>query len=53
MREAEPFSPGPSGLLNPLPPQRARLLLAQGELDAAARWAREAAWSRRRAPVPR
>ena len=36
--EAELASPGPPGLLNPVPAQRARLLLAQGDLAAAARW---------------
>ncbi len=39
--EAEQASPGPPGLFNPVPAQRARLLLAQGDLDAAARWTRE------------
>jgi LuxR family maltose regulon positive regulatory protein len=39
--EAGPASPGPPGLFNPVPAQRARLLLAQGDLDAAARWTRE------------
>jgi LuxR family transcriptional regulator, maltose regulon positive regulatory protein len=41
--EAEHVAPG-SGmttLLNPVPAQRARLLLAQGELAAAARWTQE------------
>ena len=33
--------PGVTGLLNPVPAQRARLLLAQGEVAAAARWTRE------------
>ena len=37
--EAEQASPGPPGLLNPVPAQRARLLLAQGDLPAAARFA--------------
>ena len=32
-------SPGPPGLFNPVPAQRARLLLAQGDLAEAARWA--------------
>jgi len=37
--EAEQVSPGPAaGLLNPVPPQRARLQLAQGDLAAAADW---------------
>ncbi len=31
-------SPGPAGPLNPVPAQRARLLLAQGDLDEAVRW---------------
>ena len=39
--EAGRVSPGPAGLLNPVPAQRARLLLAQGDLAAAARWAAE------------
>ena len=39
--EAEQASPGPVGLLNPVPAQRARLLLAQGDLDGAARWTAE------------
>ena len=36
--EAGQVSRGPAGLLNPVPAQRARLLLAQGDLAAAARW---------------
>jgi LuxR family transcriptional regulator, maltose regulon positive regulatory protein len=36
--EAGQVSPGPPGLLNPVPAQQARLLLAQGDLAAAARW---------------
>ena len=40
MGEAERAMPGPAvGLLNPVPAQRARLLLARGEVAAAARWA--------------
>ena len=39
--EAKQASPGPAGLLNPVPAQRARLLLAQGDLDGAARWTAE------------
>ena len=39
MTEAESFSPGPAGLLNPVPAQRARLLLAQGDVAQAAQWA--------------
>jgi LuxR family maltose regulon positive regulatory protein len=39
--EATQASPGPAGLLNPVPAQRARLLLAQGGLDEAARWTAE------------
>ena len=39
--EAGQAAPGPAGLLNPVPAQRARLLLAQGDLAAAARWAKE------------
>ena len=34
-------APGPPGLLNPVPAQRARLLLAQGDLAGAARFAQE------------
>ena len=36
MGEAGQAAPGPSGLLNPVPAQQARLLLAQGNLPAAA-----------------
>src|SRR5690348_10234895 len=39
--EADQAAPGPAGLLNPVPARRARLLLAQGDLPAAARFARE------------
>ncbi len=41
--QAERAAPGPgvTGLLNPVPAQRARLLLAQGEAAAAARWTKE------------
>jgi len=39
--EAEQASPGPPGMLNPVPAQRARLLLAQGNLAAAARFPQE------------
>ena len=40
MSEAERVTPGPgvTTLLNPVPAQRARLLLAQGDLAAAAEW---------------
>jgi len=41
MGEAGQAAPGPPGLLNPVPAQRARLLLAQGDLAAATRWATE------------
>ena len=41
--EARQAAPGPPGLLNPVPAQRARLLLAQGDLAAAARWRQNAA----------
>jgi LuxR family transcriptional regulator, maltose regulon positive regulatory protein len=41
MAEAESFAAGPAGLLNPVPAQRARLLLAQGDVTRAARWADE------------
>ena len=41
MSEAGQVAPGAAGLLNPVPAQRARLLLAQGDLGAAARWAEE------------
>jgi LuxR family maltose regulon positive regulatory protein len=34
-------SPGVAGLLNPVPAQRARLQLAQGDVAAAARWAQQ------------
>ncbi len=43
MGEAEQAAPGPAvaDLLNPVPAQRAKLLLAQGDLASAERWARE------------
>ena len=41
IEEAGHASPVPPGLLNPVPAQRARLLLAQGDLGGAARWAEE------------
>ena len=43
MEEARQAAPGPgvAGLLNPVPAQRARLQLAQGQVAAAARWARQ------------
>ena len=41
MTDAGQAEPGPAGLLNPVPAQRARLLLAQGDLAAAARWTQE------------
>jgi LuxR family maltose regulon positive regulatory protein len=39
--EAVRAAPGPPGLANPVPAQRARLLLAQGDLAGAERWTRE------------
>jgi LuxR family transcriptional regulator, maltose regulon positive regulatory protein len=39
--EAGRASPGPAGLLNPVPAQRVRLLLAQGNLTEADRWTKE------------
>ena len=42
MGEAVLAAPGPPGLVNPVPAQRARLLLAQGDVGGAARWADEA-----------
>ena len=41
MGDAERAAPGLAGLLNPVPVQRARLLLAQGDVAAAARWTQE------------
>jgi LuxR family maltose regulon positive regulatory protein len=43
MSEAERIAPGPAvtGLLNPVPAQRARLLLAQGDVAAASRWTKD------------
>jgi LuxR family maltose regulon positive regulatory protein len=42
MDEAARATPGPPpGLLNPIPARRARLLLAQGDLAAVARWTQE------------
>ncbi len=38
MNEAERVAAGPAGLLNPIPAQAARLRLAQGDVEAAARW---------------
>ena len=40
--EAVRVAPGPPGLFNPVPAQRARLLLVQGDLAAAAGWTNEA-----------
>ena len=42
MDEAVQATPGPPGLLNPIPARRARLLLAQGDLGGAARWTKDA-----------
>jgi len=39
--EAVRVAPGPPGLFNPVPAQRARLLLAQGDLAAVAHWTKE------------
>ncbi len=39
--EAMQAAPGPAGLLNPVPAQRAWLLLAQDDLAEAARWTQE------------
>ena len=39
--EAGQASPGPAGLLNPVPAQRARLLLTQGDLATAVRFPQE------------
>ena len=41
MGEAARVAPGPAGLVNPVPAQRARLRLAQGDLAGAERWTRE------------
>ena len=43
MAEAEQIAPDPAmtGLFNPVPVQRARLLLTQGDVAAAARWTQE------------
>ena len=41
MGAAAQAAPGPAGLLNPVPAQRAWLQLAQGDLAQAARWAQE------------
>jgi LuxR family transcriptional regulator, maltose regulon positive regulatory protein len=51
MDEAERAWPVPSGLLNPVPSQRARLLLAPGEVAAAARWVQERGLSADDEPV--
>jgi LuxR family maltose regulon positive regulatory protein len=42
MDEAVAAAPGPAGLLSPAAAERARLLVAQGDLAGAERWAREA-----------
>ena len=39
--EADQAAPGPAGLLNPVPARRAQLLLAQGDLPAATRFAQD------------
>jgi LuxR family transcriptional regulator, maltose regulon positive regulatory protein len=39
--EADQAAPGPAGLLNPVPARLARLLLAQGDLSAATRFAQD------------
>ena len=39
--EARQAAPGPAGVLNPVPAQQVRLLLAQGDLAWAARWVTE------------
>ena len=41
MAEAERSAPGSAGLLNPVSVQRVRLLLAQGDVAAAAQWAEQ------------
>jgi len=41
MNDAGRVAQGPVALLNPVPAQRARLLLAQGDVAAAARWTTE------------
>ena len=41
MSEAGKAAPDPGGLLNPVPAQWARLLLAQGDLAGAARWVKD------------
>ena len=41
MGEAELAAPGPASLLNPVPAQRARLLLAHGDVAAAAAWTKQ------------
>src|SRR5712691_1363380 len=53
MAEALRVGPSPAiaDLLNPVPAQRARLLLAQGSTDAAVRWAREKGLSAQAEPA--
>jgi LuxR family transcriptional regulator, maltose regulon positive regulatory protein len=41
MDEALQAAAGPPGLLNPVPAQRARLLLTQGDIAGAARWVKD------------
>ena len=45
MDEAAELSPGPAGVLNPVPAQQARLWLAQGDLDSALRWTKDQSFS--------
>ena len=48
MNQATRLSPGPAGVLNPVPAQQARLWLAQGDLESALRWTTRAGPRRRR-----
>ena len=51
MGSAAQLSPGPDGLLNPVPSQSARLLLAHGDVGAAADWVVERGLSADGEPV--
>ncbi len=50
MGEAERSAQGSAGLLNPVSAQRIRLLLAQGDVAAAAQWAQESGLSEKDEP---
>ena len=51
MAEAERSAPGSAGLLNPVSVQRVRLLLAQGDVAAAAQWAQQSGLNEQTNPI--